>query len=850
MRAQLASILAAALALGCSSGEPAPRAAAVPTASAPPASPNAPTGVVTGHPRLWLTAADLPRLRRWASPKNPAWKGGLDRALRQALVTYDKDFFPGGVENAKWPDSGGDTWTSHVTEAYALMFAFASLVDPDEAARPAHTERARKLLMHVIREAEKGPDPDRAHPAPYRGMKFATYDRAKDWGQSFPLTVDWIHGSLSAADKASIRKVFLRWSDECVHATTFGTDHPEPIGVVNDKRLLADRKRLRSAGNNYFTSHMRQLTLMGLALDEAEDPPEPGRAKGELGGTLRSYLDNAVGAWLYQQYAIYEEPAVAAAALGVPQEGLGVASGGLSPEGFLYGASLGWLHQALLGLHTAGLRDDRQLGPQIRLIESAYWDRWLDGFLHSISPTQDVKAYHGQAFGMFSYGDLLRSWITPELAAGFASLAVYDGRAGKPERAAKARWIVESAMEGGSARMAERLANIWGNGDASDAILQFMMLDPEAPPPPDPRPALPLVFFDRALGRLVARSGWGPEATVFAYKCSWSTIGHQFSDANQIELYRKGEWLVKERSGYANDLFAMLPENHNTLSIENVAAAGPKPADLQWFEEVGFARGGQFGLGNNLGDPAVRAAHGPGYAVVEGDATALYNRRTGGPGGDALDVVHASRTAAWVAPDRVVLLDRAASRSEGKKKQFHLTFVGEPVVDKLLTTVTTPRGQQLFVHTLLPAGARIGAGKAALYNRLSELEPTRYRMRVEDPAHPREVRFLHVLEGADAGQKPSAVETLRSSAGTAYVGAAVGSVAVMFKLDAGAVFERVTFRAPAAVSAQIVTGLVPGAVYEVKLKKGAGGVEVTVEPGGSQRADEAGAIVVGSLKGG
>ena len=32
---------------------------------------------VTTHPRLWITAADLPKLRGWAVDSNPMYKNGL-----------------------------------------------------------------------------------------------------------------------------------------------------------------------------------------------------------------------------------------------------------------------------------------------------------------------------------------------------------------------------------------------------------------------------------------------------------------------------------------------------------------------------------------------------------------------------------------------------------------------------------------------------------------------------------------------------------------------------------------------------------------------------------------------------
>lgn len=837
--------LAALLVIGCRS-EPPP--APPPTLSsnaavAPSPPPPQEDGIVKGHPRLWITADDLPRLRAWAAPTNPVWEKGLKVALAQAIATYDKDFFPGGQESPNWPDPGIDNWVGKCTEAYAEIFAFASLVDPDPAARPAHADRAKKLLMHVIREAAKGQDPNRRSPAPFRGPSFATYNRANYWGEAFGLVVDWIYPSLDASDKALIRKVFMRWGDENVHASTSGNEHPDPIGLIDSTRLVADTRRLRWAANNYFTGHMRQLTLMALSLDEADDPPEDAAApRKKLGNTLQSYLDDAIGAWLYQQYAVYEDPAISAPLLGVPPAGLGAASGGLSPEGFLYGPSIGMLHQALLALYTAGYRDARRRGPQMGMLESGYWDRYVDGLLHSITPVPEKHAHAGPVYPMFNYGDTLRFWITPEHATGFASIAAHAMKTGKAERLAKAQWIVVNAVEGGAAGVPRRVGNIWGNSNASQAILQFMALDPTAAPPPDPRPKMPTTFVDKALGRLVARSAMTPEATVFDYKCGWSTIGHQLGDCNQIELYRKGEWLTKERSGFANDLKVMAPENHNIVAIQSVA---DKPRDIQWFEEIIWARGGQWGLSSNGGDPKVAIRATPQWAYAQGDATPLYNRMSGGA--QITDVTHASRSVAWIAPDIVVLLDRAATGAAGRFKRFHLTFLTEPAISGALTTVTTARGQKLFVHTLAPSGASIVGEKAEPFNQLAEGEPTKYRLVVEDPKSPREVRFLHVLEGADAGASPSPATAVRSTSGTPYLGASVGAFAVVFPADLATPFDRVTYVVPAGTKGQLVGGLVPGASYDVDQRASGASIAVTITKGAAHRADEAGVIALGSL---
>lgn len=46
---------------------------------------------------------------------------------------------------------------------------------------------------------------------------------------------------------------------------------------------------MRWSGNNYFTAHMRNLGMMALSLDAADDGASQ----------LHNYLTNATGSWLY-----------------------------------------------------------------------------------------------------------------------------------------------------------------------------------------------------------------------------------------------------------------------------------------------------------------------------------------------------------------------------------------------------------------------------------------------------------------------------------------------------------------------------------------------------------------------
>ena len=277
---------------------------------------------VTGHPRLWLTGADLPRLRSWATDANPLYRDGLKVLAARAKTEMDR----GDVAR----DCGSREWEEFPTEMYAELFAFMSLVESDAAAQSDYAQRARTLLMTAVNQAAQGPATSRSHACgypPFRDPEFFTTDsnRARWHGEAFPLVVDWIYPVLSTQDKQTIRAVFLRWSQEIVAS---GYHHPEPVGLVTDPSLLT-QAQVRWSGNNYFTAHMRNLGMMALALDPGDDP----------GNQLRNYLSNATGAWLYVFDHLTRTDSL----------------GGLLPEGFEYSPqSASYAAQFLLALRTAG----------------------------------------------------------------------------------------------------------------------------------------------------------------------------------------------------------------------------------------------------------------------------------------------------------------------------------------------------------------------------------------------------------------------------------------------------------------------------------------------------------------
>lgn len=81
--------------------------------------------------------------------------------------------------------------------------------------------------------------------------------------------MDWIYNAthasgnpiLTAADKLTIRNVFMQWANDCLNASTTGGDHPSPVGVTNSPQLLRGNQPYRMAANNYYIGHARMLTM-------------------------------------------------------------------------------------------------------------------------------------------------------------------------------------------------------------------------------------------------------------------------------------------------------------------------------------------------------------------------------------------------------------------------------------------------------------------------------------------------------------------------------------------------------------------------------------------------------------
>src|SRR6185312_9016272 len=172
---------------------------------------------------------------------------------------------------------------------------------------------------------------------------------------------------------------------------------------------------------------------------------------------------------------------------------------------------------------------------------------------------------------------------------------------------------------------------------------------------------------------------WCPEASWFTYALTWKTIDHQGSDANEFELYRKGEWLTKKHSGYDTPWYT---DYHNTLTIENDPPATPLDEP---FSDIA-ARGSQVPILSATDPTLLAQGQGEGWFYALGDATPLYNWDDY----ERDDVRHASRSVVWLQPDHVIVYDRAETATPNRFKRFWLNVPAQAEVAGPLATVRTP----------------------------------------------------------------------------------------------------------------------------------------------------------------
>lgn len=751
-----------------------------------------------GHPRLWFRERDLPALKAAMRDGNPLWRDGLARVVADGVLQLDA----GKLPNPAKPGACLDENEVVPCEAWAEIFAFRALLargEPDEAQWVA---RAKKLLFAVLTEADRGPDESRI----VRTRAFPVDDRSRWYGESFPLVVDWIHDHLTAEEKALVVRVFARWSEAISHAEVTTSNHPEPRGVYNQPELVRDPKLVRWALNNYYAAHARNLGLMGLALDPADDPKN----------AVRGRLREALGAWLYViDHAMRTE-----------------ARGGLPPEGFEYGPqTYGYVAQLLWALTTAGEDEAKTWGPQVASLRGGTWLDVHRAWLHSLPPVPSTKTDLGSAYEPAWYGEGQHVSV-PDPVDLFAPVARSFEALGRKSEAAEVRWTLRHTGQGGAEAQVDRARD---GTFPRRAILHFVASLPDAPES-DPRANLGNMHHAQGVGRVLARTGWGTRDRFFTLEAGWIGIDHQTAGGGDFGFFRRGEWLTRRRVGYGD--VGSSSDQHNTVSVQNARPSHGQPGDYRY---VLWQRGSQWTVELSNG-PARFASFAETTPTLSAtvDLTPLYQSNYEG----SAQVGHVSRSLVWAKPDHLVVYDRVSTLADGRFKRVFFQTPANVTVRGKQAVARTAGGQELVITQALPEAGLLALDPVdkAADEEAAEGEPMKRRVRAEGPTRGLETRFLHVLQGQDAGASTDAVERTEARGATATDGVVLRGTSYVFVRALGPAPKELAFAAPSGTGHHVVTGLAPHGRYDTSVASEGGKAVVTIRSGSAREADAAGTL--------
>lgn len=867
---------------------------------------------VKTHPRLLFRTEDLQSLRDRMTNANDAWVAFktdiVDKCLRDYKCsatshysgppnyTWIRDSFtdengmlhlPTDGDWGSWSDQtarpacpedddgNGSSYTRVNSEQYAMIFAIMARLLKDQpgqaAQRTEYLNAAKDCLFHVIDHAKDGhPAPDsEGHYPPFQHIGFALDDRSFS-AEAFALTVDWIYEDLTADELAKVRKTFLIWADDCNKHVYFAPTYPH--GTPNSPSLLRlsdpyqqqTRAELRLALNNHYTNHLREMVLYALSLDPKDDLPSATHADTAPAGSLTSHVTSGGPQnWVRQQSGVLFD------AMSVWQYLADDAlrtdgAGGLSMEGSQYASNgLGPLAIMLAALNSAGQDDAQAWGPQANVAKHPFWSLSVPSYLSQLTPTSRVPTgvnlgYLGPIYQPPLSGDLENFlYINDQMIKVLAPMALVDqrvnGNSGSIVQAV--RYIQRNLAQGGPSNFAGRIATTRGSTALRDAIYYFLLFDPAAPAPADPRPAMqPKTFFsqhtvnNKLMGMVLARSGYSASDTYFHWRLDWNRIDHQRGDSLGFGFWKNGLWLTKGMTGYG--VLQGCSDYRNSLSLQNGVPTGSPVGETTMAEH-----GSQWDY-SPIGDPEITArSTGDSFLYFTGDATNLYNHQYQTT---LREIEHASRSIVWLKPDHIVVYDRAKSKSAGYYKRFFLNVPRDPVITGNVARSSAMEGPdekgRLFVTSLLPAGASIqwktiddgqpAGGIDSGTNRPS-FEDMWSQVFVEAPGAPREARFLHVIQGTNAGVSTADAAQVLTSADGEFEGSLVGTICVLFRKTLGSAPTALSYTHPAGATAHYITGLAPFAGYDVTQTA----TSVTLTANGTQRfADGGGVLVLGGVE--
>ena len=794
---------------------------------------------VTTHPRLMITAAMLPQLRTKATSRNMIYASLKDRA--SATLQRDGTIWTWSCKGGTGQPRSDQSKTDK--EQDANLFALMSEIAPSKQERDQWGCAGRDVFMTMAGYVIKG------------SLDVSKGNHWSDSALAFSVTPDWLLGGgyLNAADVSLTRRYLAKLAFEQINDIYNGS--LALIGSYNspaqfDEKNEGSAAGMRAMGNNYTQSRVLILSAAALTFndDPSDDPPLNNTCRATryqvcadgTAGSLHAYWKYVTGGLLYKDWADMEDPAVvqrayAAAFKNMPSEPLcntlwhkpmgclGIGRGGESSEGTSYGSSLGRLRWALNAIHTAGYDDPLLYGPQMSLSNMSYWDlRYVADFtsLTGLSGTPGDRS----RWNFLTDGDTLYYFSYPSSYGAESAMLASDSYLGRTDRSATLEWLLTNTAFGmatgktGNCTAYCGFGNEIGNDFASTLALDMFIAlpakDPATTGGADPRPSLPLDWFDAGNQHIVARDTWGTNTnTVFSYYCTNTQIDHEHQYCGGFSIYANGEYITKGRTefnDYNNEMSTARNQNVPTY-INNPSQTGC--AQGCYFVDS-TTLGGQLWHGYEAGLSTLHSSSLPTYIAAIADSTNSYNGGWGGFG-QLNGITGASRSLVYLrGSNQVIYYDRGSSGSNAWDKANYLVTTGTPNFGVNTAAWPTRSGKQKVYWTSLePAGA--APQLEAVYTDGDAKNDWEIYGRLKvDAGNTKAARFLSVLQWGSMTFTPKDPVLVRSSSGSSFEGALVGASLVMFLRDWPSTFTSVRYPASGAKT-QYISDLVPNTTYSI-----------------------------------
>jgi hypothetical protein len=262
-----------------------------------------------------------------------------------------------------------------------------------------------------------------------------------------------------------------------------------------------------------------------------------------------------------------------------------------------------------------------------------------------------------------------------------------------------------------------------------------------------------------------------------------------------------------------NDEMSMA-RNKNTLSLIQFPGQTQCTSNpwCQYWQAATY--GGQWWHGYQGGLNTLYHSDLPDYIAAVAEDHNAYN---GGWGGYSKfnTVTAASRSLVYLRKfNQIIYYDRGATGDHAWDKATYLVTTGSPTVNGNTASWLTRSGRQKVFWTGLEPAGKVPQLDATYKDSDSESDWEIYGRIKLDAGNVTSARWLSVLQWGSVRFSPSAASAVRSSSGTAFEGALVGSSLVMFMHDWPGALTAVTYPALGATT-QYVSDLIPNTTYTI-----------------------------------